>query len=76
MKKVMIGSIILFVGAIWITTILYFAVTHSVSSYFTPPGRLLSTVIFYDLVIPFYLSIIFLIVGIVILGLEYFKKEH
>lgn len=76
MKKAMIGSIVLFVGAIWITAILYFAVSHPVSSYFTPPGRLLSTLIFYDLVIPFYISIIFLIVGIVILGLEYFKKEH
>lgn len=76
MKRVMIGSVFLFVGAIWITAILNFAVNHLVSSFYISTGQLLSTIIVYKLVLPFYISIIFLIVGIVILGIEYFKKEE
>lgn len=45
------------------------------SSWLTPPGRFFTTVIETGMVIPMLIGLIFLVCGVLIMGIEYFKKE-
>lgn len=76
MKKIIIGGIISLIGALWGIVILNIIANNMTSSWYTPPGRFLTTISEIGMTIPFIFSIILLIVGLLILGVEYLRKDE
>ncbi len=78
MKKVLVGGFISLIGSIWALAIIFIATNdlNLVSSWSTPPGRFLTTVLQMGLMPIFIVSILFVIAGIVIMAIELFKKDR
>lgn len=75
MKRALIGGFLSLVGSIWSLAIVFIAGNNLVTSWNTELGRLWSTVIEMDLMFMFILSVIFIIIGIVLMAVELFRKE-
>lgn len=75
MKKVLIGGFISLIGSVWALAIVFIAGNNLVSSWHTPPGRFLTSVMEMDLLFVFILSVVFAIVGIIIMLVELVRKE-
>jgi hypothetical protein len=75
MKKVIIGAVITLIGSIWGLGILLFVGNHLVSSWYSPPGRFLTSLAESQMTLPFILSIILILLSLIILGIEYFRKD-
>lgn len=75
MKRVVIGGFLSLTGTIWGLAVLILASKNLVSSWSTPPGRLLSTVSQQGMGWALFLALALLALGLVILGIEYFKKD-
>ena len=75
MKRVLIGGFLSLIGTFWGIAVITFAGNNLVSGWSTPPGRLLTTIIESGLVFPFVLSIAAVLLGAVIMMIEYFKKD-
>ena len=75
MKRALIGGFISLIGSIWTLAILIWGETHLVSQWYTPPGRLLTTLSEQNLMPFFVLSILFVILGMVVMIIEFFRKE-
>lgn len=75
MKRMIIGGFLSLIGSIWALAIVFLAGNNLVSGWSTPPGRFLSTVLEMDLFVIFALSILFVILGICIMIVEFFRKE-
>ncbi len=75
MKKAMIGGFSALLGTIWGLAVILFAGNNLTSSWSTPPGRFLTTVSELGMTLPFSGSILLLVLGLLILGTEFFKKE-
>ncbi len=75
MKKTVIGGILAICGTFGTMSVFNTAADNLVSGWSTPPGRFITTVIEYNLIIPLILFSVMLILGLVILGIEYFRKE-
>lgn len=76
MKKVIIGGFISLIGSIWGLAIVFITGNNLISSWGTPPGRFLSTLIEMDLLYIFILSVVFIITGIIVMVIEFFRKEQ
>lgn len=76
MKRAIIGGIYSLVGTIWGAIILYYTYNNLVSSWNTYLGRGFATMQENGLLIPFSISLLLVILGIIITGIEYFKKEE
>lgn len=74
MKRVLIGGFLSLLGTIWALAIISIAGNNLVSSWATPPGRFLTTVMELDLILVFVLAIVFTILGICIMVVEFFRK--
>jgi len=75
MKKALIGGFFSLIGSIWSLAIVFIAGNNLVTSWDTKLGRLLSTVIEMDLTFLFVLSVVFIVLGIVLMTVELFRKE-
>ncbi len=75
MKKVLIGGFLSLIGTIWCLAIILFVSNNLVSSWNTPPGRFLSTIFASGMIAPLLIACVFLFGGVVIMGIEYFRKE-
>lgn len=76
MKKVFVGGFLSMIGTIWGLAIIIFAGNHLVNGWSTPPGRFLTTIVEMGLTPFFVISVILAFCGIVILIIEYFKKDN
>lgn len=76
MKKVVIGGFLSLIGTIWGLAIITYIANDLTSSWTTPPGRFLTTVVESGMVIPMSMAFIFLLLGLFAMGIEYFKKEN
>ncbi len=76
MKRVLIGGFISCIGNVWALAIILMAVNNLTSGWTTPPGRLLTTISELGMMFFFVLSIVFVLLGIVIMIIEYFRKEN
>lgn len=76
MKRVLIGGFISLIGSIWALAIIFIAGNNLVSSWQTRLGRFWSTVIQMELMPIFVVSVIFVIVGVIIMLVELFRKEQ
>lgn len=76
MKRALIGGFISLIGSIWTLAIILLASNNLTDSWSTPPGRLLTTISELNMTFLFVISIVFVVLGIVIMLIEYFKKDN
>lgn len=75
MKRALIGGFISLIGSIWALAIVFLAGSNLVTSWDTKLGRLWSTVIEMDLAFLFVLSVVFIVLGMILMAVELFNKE-
>ena len=75
MKKVLIGGFLSIIGSIWALAMAPVVESNLVSSWSTPPGRLLTTVQEMGLMAVFLVAVFLVIFGIFILLAELLRKE-
>ena len=75
MKRALIGGFLSLIGSIWSLAIIFAAGNNLVTSWDTELGRLWSTVIEMNLMFLFVLSVVFTLLGIVLMAVELFRKE-
>ena len=76
MKRALIGGFISLIGSIWTLAIMLIAINNLTNEWYTPPGRLLTTIANLDMMPWFVISVILVILGIALMVIEYFKKEN
>lgn len=76
MKKALIGGFISLLGTIWGLAVIIFTGNNLVSGWSTPPGRFLTTVSELGMTVPFVISILFVVLGLAVMAVEYFKKDN
>lgn len=76
MKRALIGGFISLIGSIWALGIIFMAFDNLVSEWPTPPGRLLTTVSELGMMPWFAVSVLFVLLGVVLMVVEYFHKEN
>ncbi len=76
MKRVLIGGFLSLLGTIWGLAVLVFVGNNLVSGWSTPPGRFLTTVSETGMTFPLIFAVLFLALGLIIMAVEFFKKEN
>ena len=76
MKRALIGGFISLIGSIWALGIIFMGFDNLVSEWPTPPGRLLTTVSELGMMPWFAVSVVFVLLGVVLMVVEYFHKEN
>ena len=72
----MIGGFISLIGSIWMLAVNISANDYAVSGWTTPPGKLLPQIAEADLMVWFGISAAAIILGILLMAVEYFKKDQ
>lgn len=75
MKKVMIGGFTALVGALGVLAVFLAAALNPCSGWSTPPGRFMTSVSELDLMPVLTISGLLVALGLVVMGVEYFRKE-
>ena len=75
MKRALIGGFLSLLGSIWTLAIVYYATNNMVIFWDAQVGRLITTMMEHNLMFLLILSVAFIIGGIVIMGIELFRKE-
>lgn len=75
MKKALIGGFLSLIGSIRSLAVVFIAGNNLVAAWDTQIGRFWSTVIEMDLLFLFILSVAFVILGLIIMAAEFFRKE-
>ena len=75
MKRAMIGGFISLIGSIWMLAVIISANDYAVSGWTTPPGKLLTQIAEADLMVWFGIFAAAIILGILLMAVEYFKKK-
>lgn len=76
MKRVLIGGFLSLLGTIWGLAVIVFVGNNLVSGWSTPPGRFLTTVSETGMTFPLIFAVLFLGLGLIIMAVEFFKKEN
>lgn len=75
MKRAVIGGFLSLIGSIWALAIGFIAGNNLVTSWDTELGRFWSTVIDMNLMVLFVFSVVLIVLGIVLMMVELFRKE-
>ena len=75
MKRTLIGGILSTIGAIGDLVIILFIGTNLVDSWSTPPGRFYTTISELGMMLPIIIATTLLVLGLVILAVEYFRED-
>ncbi len=75
MKRTLIGCWLTLLGTIWGGGVLIAASQMLVDSWNPDVGRLMTTIWEQRLIFPFVISVIFVILGLIIMAVDYFKKD-
>ncbi len=75
MKKAVIGGFLALIGSIWTLAVAYTAGSNLVTEWQTELGRFWSTVIDMNLLPLMILSALMTVLGIVIMAVEFFRKD-
>lgn len=76
MKRALIGGFISVIGSIWGLAVIISANNYAINGWATPPGKLLTQITESNLVIWFGISIATVVLGIILMAIEYFKKDN
>lgn len=76
MKRAIIGGFISIIGSIWGLAVIISANNYAVNGWTTPPGKLLTQITESNLMIWFGVSIATVVLGIILIAIEYFKKGN
>lgn len=76
MKRAIIGGFISLIGSIWVLAIIISANNYAINGWATPPGKLITQMIESNLMVWFGISVITIVLGIVLMIIEYFKKDN
>lgn len=75
MKRAFIGGFFALIGSIWALAIAFLASNNLPSSWYTPPGRFLTAVSELNLTAFFVIAVVFFVLGVVLMVVEYFRKD-
>ena len=75
MKRALIGGFLSLIGSIWTLAIVFIAGNNLVTSWDTELGRFWSTVIEMELMFLLVIAVAFIVLGIVLMAIELFRKE-
>lgn len=75
MKRAIIGGFISLIGSIWAQAVIISANNYTINGWSTPPGKLLTQIVEADLMLWFGISIALVVLGVVIMIIEYLKKD-
>lgn len=75
MKRAIIGGFISLIGSIWTLAVIISANNYTINGWSTPPGKFLTQIAESDLTLWFGISIALVVLGIVIMIIEYFRKD-
>lgn len=77
MKRALIGGFLTLTGSIWALAALLTggAYVEQVTSWWTPPGRYGTALMESGMMAPLVIGGVLFLLGLVIMGVEYFKKE-
>ena len=76
MKRAIIGGFISLIGSIWTLAVIISANNYSINGWSTPPGKLLTQITESNLTVWVGVSIAMMVLGIVLMAIEYFKKDN
>ncbi len=76
MKRAIIGGFISLIGSIWTLAVIISANNYAIDGWTTPPGKLLTQISESNLTLWFAISIVFVVLGIILMAVEYFKKNE
>ena len=76
MKRAIIGGFISLIGSIWTSAVIISANNYPINWWSTPPGKLLTQITESNLTVWFGVSIAMVVLGIVLMAIEYFKKDN
>ena len=76
MKRAIIGGFISLIGSIWTLAVIISANNYAIDGWSTPPGKLLMQITESNLTVWFGVSIAMVVLGIVLMAIEYFKKDN
>ena len=76
MKRALIGGFISLIGSIWTLAIMFIAINNLTSEWHSPPGRILTTISNFGMLLWFVISVAFVLLGIVLMVIEYFRKDN
>lgn len=75
MKRAMIGGFISLNGSIWMRIVIMCADSYDLYEWTTPPGKLFTQITESNLTVWFILSAAAIVLGMVLMGVEYFRKD-
>ena len=76
LKRAIIGGFISLIGSIWVLAIIISANNYAINGWTTPPGKLITQMIESNLVVWFGIFVATIVLGIVLMIIEYFKKDN
>lgn len=74
MKRALIGGCLSLLGTIWGAGVIIAASQMLVDGWNPSVGRLMTTIIERQLIVPFVISALFVLIGLAIMAVEFFKK--
>ena len=76
LKRAIIGGFISLIGSIWVLAIIISANNYAINGWTTPPGKIITQMIESNLMVWFGISVATIVLGIVLMIIEYFKKDN
>ena len=76
LKRAIIGGFISLIGSIWVLAIIISANNYAINGWTTPPGKIITQMIESNLMLWFGISVATIVLGIVLMIIEYFKKDN
>ena len=75
MKRAIIGGFVSLIGSIWSLAVIISANNYSIDGWTTPPGKLLTQIAQSNLTLWFAASVILVLLGIILMAVEFFRKD-
>ncbi len=75
LKRAIIGGFISLIGSIWALAVIISANNYTINGWPSPPGKLLTQIEESDLMFWFVISVALVVLGVVLMVIEYLKKD-
>ena len=75
MKRAIIGGFVALIGSIWSLAVVISANNYTIDGWTTPPGKLLTQITQSNLMLWFAVSIILVLLGMILMAVEFFRKD-